>query len=51
MLVLAETWRQLLHEYAAYADNHGGSVKLVATKPDFDLDIEPVEDDLKELEP
>jgi aspartate aminotransferase len=30
-------------EYAAYADNHGGSLVLAATRPDFDLDPDAIE--------
>lgn len=29
-------------EYGFYASNHGGSLKTVPTKPDFDIDIEAV---------
>jgi aspartate aminotransferase len=29
-------------EYSFYASNHGGSLKTVPTKPDFDLDIDAV---------
>ena len=31
-------------EYTYYVDNHGGILKTVATKPDFNLDIEAVSD-------
>jgi len=30
-------------EYQFYADNHGGSLKLVPTKEDFDLDVAAIE--------
>jgi len=29
-------------EYNAYVDNHGGILKTVSTKPDFDLDVEAI---------
>jgi aspartate aminotransferase len=29
-------------EYAAYVDNHGGSLVLVPSRPDFDLDVEAI---------
>jgi aspartate aminotransferase len=29
-------------EYAAYVDNHGGSLVLSESKPDFDLDVEAI---------
>jgi len=31
-------------EYRFYADNHGGVLKMVATKPDFTLDLEALEE-------
>ena len=31
-------------EYKFYADNHGGSLKTVATKPDFQLDLDALSD-------
>lgn len=30
-------------EYGSYVDNHGGVLKLVPARPDFDLDLEAVE--------
>src|SRR5208337_505919 len=30
-------------EYAAYVDNHGGSLVLAPSRPDFDLDVEAIE--------
>jgi aspartate aminotransferase len=35
--------RPYFMEYDSYADNHGGVVKPVATKPDFQLDVDAVE--------
>jgi aspartate aminotransferase len=29
-------------EYAAYVDNHGGSLVLVPSRPDFDLDVDAI---------
>jgi len=29
-------------EYAAYVDNHGGTLRFAPTKPDFDLDVEGI---------
>lgn len=29
-------------EYSSYADNHGGTLKTVSTKPDFNLDIDAI---------
>ena len=31
-------------EYRYYVDNHGGSLKTVSTKPDFNLDVDAVSD-------
>ena len=31
-------------EYTYYVDNHGGSLKTVSTKPDFNLDVDAVSD-------
>ena len=30
-------------EYGAYVDNHGGVLKLVAARPDFDLDLDAID--------
>lgn len=30
-------------EYASYVDNHGGTLVLAASRPDFDLDVEALE--------
>ena len=35
--------RPYFMEYGSYVDNHGGSLKLVSTTPDFLLDIEAME--------
>jgi aspartate aminotransferase len=35
-------------EYNYYADNHGGSLKTVATKSDFDLDVDAISEAITE---